>query len=149
MRINTRLILVSCCAALALCLPPLHITAHAQAAPFAHASKMTLAEALKQAPKLDPGLVPLEKAFEAAGAKLKKDPKNPAAKKAYVESAYKFGKAAEDNVNSKLPPPVQYRAALALYNKALAVDPKHTPSLKEKQQIIEVYKSMHMPVPGS
>jgi tetratricopeptide (TPR) repeat protein len=110
---------------------------------------MTLADALKLAPKLDPSLVPLEKAFNAADAKLKKDPKDPAAKKAYVEAAYKYGKAAEDNNNSKLSPQVQYRAALALYTKALAVDPKHRPSLTEKQKIVDVYKSMHIPVPGS
>jgi tetratricopeptide (TPR) repeat protein len=133
---------------MALCLLPLHITAHAQGAPFAGAAKMTLAEALKQAPKLDPGLVPLEKAFNIADAKLKKTPKDPAARKAYVEAAYKYGKAAEDNNSSKLTPPVQYRAALAMYNKALKVDPKHQPSLTEKQKIIDVYKSMGRPIPG-
>ena len=139
---------VSCCAAMALCLLPLHIAAQAQGAPFAGAAKMTLAEALKQAPKLDPSLVPLEKAFNVADAKLKKSPKDPAAKKAYVEAAYKYGKAAEDNNNSKLPPPVQYRAALAMYNKALKVDPKHQPSVTEKQKIVDVYKSMGRPIPG-
>ena len=147
MRLNPTI----CCAALALCLLPFqtfHCPAAAQGAPFAGAAKMTLADALKQAPKLDPSLVPLEKAFDAAGAKLKKSPKDPAAKKAYVAAAYKYGKAAEDNNSSKLPPPVQYRAALALYNKALAVDPKHTPSLFEKQKIVEVYKSMGRPVPA-
>jgi tetratricopeptide (TPR) repeat protein len=143
-----RLFLRSCGVALALCFLALQITALAQGAPFAGAAKMTLAEALKQAPKLDPALVPLDKAFNAAEARLKKSPKDAAAKKAYVEAAYKYGKAAEDNNNSKLPPPVQYRAALALYNKALKVDPKHQPSLTEKQKIVDVYKSMGRPVPG-
>jgi tetratricopeptide (TPR) repeat protein len=135
-------------AAITLCLLPIHTTAHAQAPPFAGAAKMTLADALKQAPKLDPGLAPLDKAFSAAEAKLKKSPKDPAAKKAYVEAAYKYGKAAEDNNSSKLTPPVQYRAALAMYNKALKVDPKHQPSITEKQKIVAVYKSMGRPVPG-
>jgi tetratricopeptide (TPR) repeat protein len=147
---------IYCYVALVFCLLPFHIEAHAQGAnphgtagaPFAGASKMTLADALKQAPKLDPSLVPLDKALDAAATKLKKSPKDAAARKAYVEAAYKYGKAAEDNNNSKLTPPVQYRAALALYNKALAVDPKHAPSLLEKQKIVDVYKSMGRPVPG-
>jgi hypothetical protein len=48
----------------------------------------------------------------------------------------------------KLTPPVQYRAALALYRKAIAVDPKHKPSLAAKKQIEDVYKSMGMPIPN-
>ncbi len=144
-----RLKMTFCLAAAVFSLLAVQVEARAQGAPFAGASKMTLSEALKQAPKLDPGLVPLEKAFDAAAARLKKNPKDTAAKKAYVEAAYKFGKAAEDNNNSKLPPPVQYRAALALYNKALAVDPKHGPSLLKKKEIVDIYKSMGRPIPTS
>ena len=41
----------------------------------------------------------------------------------------------------------QYRAALALYRKALAVDPKHKPSLDEKQKIDDIYKGMPGGIP--
>ena len=107
---------------------------------------MTLDEAVKMAPQQDKSLVPLAKAADAAEAKLKKLPKDPAAKKAFVDAAYKFGHAAE--YGDKLPPTVRYRAALAMYRKVLAVDPKHTPSLTEKQQIEAIYKNMGMPIPG-
>lgn len=111
------------------------------------AKSMTCEEALKQAPKLDPSLAPLDKAFKDADAQLKKSPKDEKAKKTYVEAAYKYGKTAEDNVSQKLSRPVQYRAALALYRRALAVDPKHKPSLDEKRKIDEIYASMPGGVP--
>ena len=107
---------------------------------------MTLDEAAKLAPQQDKSLVPLARASDAAEAKMKKAPKDPAAKKAFVDAAYKYGHAAE--YGDKLPPTVRYRAALAMYRKVLAVDPKHAPSLAEKQQIETIYKSMGMPVPG-
>ena len=141
-------------AAFALALP---MMAGAQAAPqgggmappFAGGAghkSMTLDEAVKMAPQQDKSLEPLAKAATAAEAKMKKSPKDAGAKKAYVEAAYKFGHAAE--YGDKLPPTVRYRAALAMYRKALAVDPKHQPSLAEKQQIEAIYKNMGMPVPG-
>jgi hypothetical protein len=132
--------------ALALALP-LSVQAQGGAPPFAGAKAMTTESALKQAPKDDPSLVPLDKAFYAAAAALKKSPKDPKVKKAYVEAAYKYGKTAEDNASGKLPRPVQYRTALALYRKALAVDPKHKPSLDEKQKIDDIYKSMPGGIP--
>jgi tetratricopeptide (TPR) repeat protein len=112
-------------------------------APYASGKKMTTDDALKQAPKDDPSLAPLEKAFTATASALKKSPKDAKAKKAYVEAAYKYGKTCEDNANNKLSRPVQYRAALALYRKALAVDPHHKPSLDEKKKIDDIYQ--HMP----
>ena len=117
------------------------------APPFAGGGmkSMTLAEAVKQAPIQDKTLAPLAKAADAAEAKLKKSPKDAAVKKAYVDAAYKFGAGAE--FSKTLSPPVRYRAALAEYRKALAVDPKHEPSLKEKTQIEEIYKGMGMPIP--
>lgn len=118
-------------------------------APYAGGSgkKVTTEEALKQAPKDDPSLAPLDKAFNSAAAALKKSPKDAKAKKAYVEAAFKYGKTCEDNVSGKLSRPVQYRAALALYRKALAVDPKHKSSMEEKQKIEDIYKSMPGGVP--
>lgn len=114
--------------------------------PFAGAAKITIAEAMRQAPKADPALVPYEKKMLAAEAQLKKNPKNPAAKKAYVEAAYAYGHATMLD-RGKLTPPVQYRAALGLYNKALAVDPGHKPSRSDKELIEGIYKQMGMPVP--
>src|ERR1051326_4071222 len=99
---------------------------------------MTCEEALKQAPKDDPGLAPLDKAFKAAEAQLKKSPKDEKIKKAYVESAYKYGHTTMMD-RGKLRPAIQYRAALALYRRALAVDPKHKPSLDDKKMIEDIY----------
>ncbi len=135
-------------AALALALP---LSVQAQkampGAPFAGAKKMTTEEALKQAPKDDPSLVPLDKAYYAAATALKKSPKDAKVKKAYVETAFKYGKTCEDNASTKLSRAVQYRAALALYRKALAVDPKHKPSIDEKQKIDGIYQSMPGGIP--
>ena len=137
-------------AALALALAlPLGVQAQGgmPGAPYAGGKKVTVAEALIQAPKDDPGLAPLDKAFYSAAAALKKSPKGAKIKKAYVETAFKYGKTCEDNASGKLSRPVQYRAALALYRKALAVDPKHKPSIDEKQKIEDIYKSMPGGVP--
>jgi len=126
---------------------PFSAKAQGGAPPFAGAKSMTTAQALAEAPKDDPTLAPLAKAFTAAEAALKKSPKDAKAKKAYVEAAYKYGKTAEDNASGKLSRPVQYRAALALYRKALAVDPKHQPSLDEKKKIDDIYKGMPGGIP--
>src|SRR5579883_3012990 len=85
--------------------------------PHGPAVKMTTEEALKQAPKQDPGLVPIEKAADSAQAQLKKRPKDPAAKRTYVDAAYKYGHAIMYD-RGKMSPAIQYRAALAMYRKA-------------------------------
>ncbi len=131
--------------ALALALP-LAVQAQGGAPPFAGAKKMTTEAALLQAPKEDPSLLPLEKAFHTAGAALKTPKPGAKAKQTYVEAAYKYGYACEYEAK-KLSRPVQYRAALALYRKALAVDPKHKPSLDEKLKIEDIYKSMPGGIP--
>lgn len=144
---NTRILgLATLALALAL---PLGVQAQGgiPGAPYAGAKKMTTEAALIQAPKDDPSLLPLQKAYFAAGAALKKPKAGLKEKKAYVEAAFKYGKTCEDNVSGKLSRPVQYRAALALYRKALAIDPKHKPSLDEKQKIEDIYKSMPGGVP--
>lgn len=117
------------------------------APPFAGKKSMTTEEALKQAPKDDPDLAPLAKAFDAAAAKLKKEPKKPEVKKAYVDAGYKYAHTLMTLPQGKLTPPVQYRAALALYRKVLAVDPKHAPSLAEKKQIDDIYAGMPGGIP--
>ena len=106
---------------------------------------MTLAEAMKMAPQQDKSLVPLANAVNAADAKLKKSPKDAAAKKAYVEAEYKFGHAAE--YESALSPRIKYRAALAAYRNALTVDPRHQPSQTEKLKIEDIYRSMPGGIP--
>ena len=45
-------------------------------APFAGGPKLTVEQSLKEAPKADKSLLPLDKAFYAAEAKLKKSPKD-------------------------------------------------------------------------
>lgn len=118
------------------------------AAPFAGGKRMTTEEALKEVTRLDKSFVPMEKAFQAEEAKLKKSPKDPKVRKSYVEAAYRYGHAVMMARGGKLPPSVMYRAALALYRKALAVDPKHQPSLNDKKMIEDIYRSMGMPVPN-
>ena len=134
-------------AALALALAlPLGVRAQGGAPPFAGGKKITTDEALKEAPKDDPSLAPLDKAFYAAAAALKKSPKDAKVKKAYVDATFKYGQACEYNA-AKLSNPVKYRAALALYRKALAVDPKHAPSLLEKKKIDDIYAGMPGGIP--
>jgi hypothetical protein len=126
---------------------PVVVAAQPPNAPFAGGGKpMTSEEALKEVPKLDKSLVPLEKAFNDSQAKLKKSPKDAKVKKAYVDAAYKYGHTVMTS-QGKLPSRVMYRAALALYRKALAVDPKHQPSLNDKKMIEDIYKGMGMPIP--
>jgi|GEM_PF-2461820 len=127
-------------------LAPVAAGAQGGAPPFA-GKKITCEDALKQAPKDDPDLVPLAKSLADADAKLKKSPKNPAAQKVYVDSAFKYGDALMHLAQGKLTPPVQYRAALALFRKALAVDPKHKGSLSEKQAIDDIYRGMPGGIP--
>lgn len=138
----TRQVLV----ALLLAMP---FTALAQGAPgqppFAKGPKITTEQALKEAPKADSTLAPLDKAFKAAEAKLKKSPKDAKAKKAYVDACYKYGHQAMANGSKS--PKILYRASLALYRRALKVDPKHQPSLDDKKLIEDIYQSMPGGVP--
>ena len=116
-------------------------------APFAGGGKqLTSEQALKEVPKLEKSFIPLEKSFKAAAAKLKKSPKDAKVKKAYVDAAYKYGHTVM-TAQGKLSPRIMYRAALALYRKALKVDPKHKPSLEDKKLIEDIYKQMGMSIP--
>ena len=121
-----------------LLIPAVPVCASAQAKPgappFAAKKSMTCEEALKQAPKDDADLAPLAKGLTDASAKLKKSPKNAAVKKAYVDSAFKYGDALMHLPSGRLTPPVQYRAAFGLFGNALAVDPIYQGSLAEKAQ---------------
>jgi tetratricopeptide (TPR) repeat protein len=113
--------------------------------PFAKGPKLTTEQALKEAPKTDPSLKDLDKAFKDAEGKLKKKPKDAKLKKAYVEACYKYGHQAMLNGNKS--PKVLYRAALALFRRGLKVDPKHQPSLDDKKTIEDIYQSMPGGVP--
>jgi hypothetical protein len=114
----------------------------AQTKPGGPSNKMTCEEALKQAPIADKDLVPLAKTFNDADAKLKKTPKNAAAQKVYVDTGFKYGDTLMHLPNGKLTPAIQYRAALALFRRVLAVNPKHSGSLAEKKAIDDIYAGM-------
>ncbi|HLK57797.1 MAG TPA: hypothetical protein VKU00_14620 [Chthonomonadaceae bacterium] len=140
-----RFVAVSLLLALPLCVQAQNKPASPPTKPPA-SNAMTCDEALKQAPKDDTSLAPLDKTFKDSEAQLKKSPKDEKVKKTYVEAAYKYGHTVMLD-QGKLRPAVQYRAALALYRKALAVDPKHKPSLDDKKTIEDIYTSMHMSIP--
>jgi tetratricopeptide (TPR) repeat protein len=119
----------------------------AQTPPFAGQKPMTCAEALKQAPKDDPELAPVAKALGDYEAKLKKTPKAVPAKKAVVDAAFKYGDMLMHLPQGKLSPRIQYRAALALFRRALELDPKHKGSMEEKQAIEDIYRNMPGGIP--
>ena len=120
--------------------------AQAQTPPFAGAAKMTCDDALKQAPKDDTSLAPLDKTFREAAVKQRKSPKDAKVKKTFVDAANKYADKAIGN-DSKLNPAVKYRAVLALNRMTLAVDPKNQHALDQKKQIEDIYKQMGREVP--
>lgn len=137
-------------AAAAVLLTTISVGAFAQAgngAPPYAGKKMSCEDALKQAPKDDKDLAPLAKSLADAEAKYKKSPKNAASQKAYVDAAYKYGDALMHLPQGKLTPPVQYRAALALFRRGLSVEPKHAGCLAEKKAIDDIYAGMPGGIP--
>ncbi len=132
----------------AVLLVPISSGAQNGAPPFASGGKkMTVADAMKKAPELDKALIPFGKKLADADAKLKKSPKESKLKKGVVDAAYSYGHELMALPQGKLPPPVQYRAALGYYRKALSIDPKHEPSLKEKKMIDDIYSGMPGGIP--
>ncbi len=117
-------------------------------APFASKgdSKMAAEDALKQVPTLDPKYAPMDKTLRDKEAALKQSPNDPKAKSAYVEAAYNYGHTLMIS-ETTAPKAVQYRGALALFRRALKVDPKHQPSLDESETIINIYKSLGWAIP--
>ena len=117
-------------------------------APFAQGggSNMTAEEALKQVPTLDPKFAPMDKDMRAKEAALKQEPNDAKAKSAYVESAYNYGHTLVLGPTT-VPQRAQYRAALALFRRALKVDPKHEQSLNESKTINDIYTQMGRPIP--
>jgi hypothetical protein len=108
-------------------------------------SAMKAEDALKIVTTVDTDLVPLQKTMQQTESAYKKSPDDGKLKAAYVEATYTFGHAAMSD--GQKDPRIMYRAALALYRRALAVDPSHQPSLDDKNMIESIYKSMGRPVP--
>ncbi len=108
-------------------------------------SDMKAEDALKAAPTLAPDLAPLKAAMDKAETAYKQDPKDDKLKAAYVDATYNYGHAAMED--GQKDPRVMYRAALALYRRALKVDPKHQPSLADKNMIESIYQQMGRPIP--
>ncbi|HLV79904.1 MAG TPA: hypothetical protein VKT32_06455 [Chthonomonadaceae bacterium] len=108
---------------------------------------MTTTQALQKAPKMDPSLAPLDRAFTVSLADFRKHPKDARAKKAVVDSGDRYGDALMFYKGTKLTRPVQYRAALAVYRKILAVDPHDQDSLTNKNTIESIYKTMPGGIP--
>ena len=132
--------------ALALCSLTSMALAQPPSAPFAGGPKITCEQALVEAPKLDKGLAPLDKAFHAADAAFKKKPKDAKLKKAYIEATYKYGHTILTD-EALANPKVKYRASLAAFRRVLAVDPKHAPSLADKKTIEDIYATMPGGIP--
>jgi hypothetical protein len=128
---------------------PACVTAQAKpgSPPVVNKKAMTCEQALAQAPKDDAELVPMSKTLASASANLKKSPKNPAVRKAYVDSTFKYGDTLMKLPKGRLSAPVQYRAALALFRRVLAIDPKHQGSLAEKKTIDDIYAGMPGGIP--
>ena len=125
--------------------PPMGVPGGGPGASAATAN-MTAEQALTKVTGLDAGLIPLQGAMNSAEAKLKRDPRAASARAAYVDATYKYGDAVM-NDRGKMTPAIQYRAALALFRRALKVDPGHQPSLQDKNLIEGIYQQMGRPVP--
>ena len=127
---------------------PRNAAPDASAAPFAGGggSALTAEEALKQVPALDPKFAPMDRAMRDKEALLKQAPNDSKAKAAYVDSAYNYGKELVHG-DTAMSQKIRYRAGLALFRRALKVDPKHAPSLEETALVEGIYTSMRLPIP--
>ena len=82
-----------------------------------------------------------------ADAAYKKNPKNAAARKAYIDANNRHGLAAmrTDALDRKL----KYKVALTDFRKVLKADPKNAIAKENHDLIVSIYKSMKRPVPGA
>lgn len=87
-----------------------------------------------------------EEKYAALEAKLAKKAGDSELKTAVAEAAYQAGYYIEYD-KPGLTPREKYRPALKLYNRALALNPKHELAAKEKTQIENIYTQMGMPIP--
>ncbi|HZT44024.1 MAG TPA: hypothetical protein VFA07_17795 [Chthonomonadaceae bacterium] len=126
--------------------PQVHVHS-AGRAPYAASGTMTTTQALQKAPKMDPSLAPLDRTFTAALVAVKKHPKDARTKKAFVDAGNRYGNALMFYKGTKLSRPVQYRAALAVYRKVLAVDPHDQNSSNNKNMIESIYRTMPGGIP--
>ena len=108
--------------------------------------KITTAQALVDAPKLDKSLMPMQKQYNVALARFHKKAKDKAVRSAFSTEAYNYGHTIMLD-RGKLPPPIQYRAALALFRTALVADPSNKPAKQDKDLIEGIYKQMGMGIP--
>lgn len=89
----------------------------------------------------------LTAAQKKADAAFKKNPKDAAARKAYIDANNRHGLAAmrTDALDRK----VKYKIAVADFRKVLKVDPKNAIAKENYDLIVSIYKSMGRPVPGA
>jgi hypothetical protein len=113
------------------------VTSLAAAQPYAGGQKATPEDKKK--------LQTLEKAYVAAKATFAKKPKDPAAKKAFVNAAVKFGH--ESMMSNALDRSVKYKQALRVYREVLKIDPQNPVAKPESELIINIYKSLGKPIP--
>lgn len=90
-------------------------------------------------------LAALEKKQVAAQTAFKKSPKNPIAKKNYIELSNKL--AYETMMARYIPSKERYPKSLKLYRAVLKVDPKNETATMWKQQIEDIYRSLGRPIP--
>ncbi len=91
-------------------------------------------------------LARLTAAQAKADAAFKRNPKAPAARKAFLDANNRHGLACmkTDALDRK----VKYRMALADFRKVLKVDPKNPVARENTDLIVSIYKSMGRPVPN-
>lgn len=87
----------------------------------------------------------LGKKVAEAEAQLASNPNDPAKKKALADALYQQGHAIMYDEN--LPPRQKYPPALKLFDRVLALEPTHEGASKNKDVIVQIYKSMGRPVP--
>lgn len=87
----------------------------------------------------------LEKSQKAAKAKYDKNPKDAAAKKAYVATTMKLADA--QLVSPALTPKVKYPSALRNYRIVVKLDPKNKDAREKIDTIESIYMSMGRPIP--
>lgn len=124
------------------------VTYYYQDADQAKSPNKPIEDPSKIAP-LDTGNPPtaqLQKDQEKAEANFNAHPRDKKAKEnfIYMTNRLAHGEMLDPNLDRKL----KYREALKNFRKVLKVDPKNKDADTWATEIIQIYKSMHLPVPG-